>query len=116
MATRMMTLKDLGTQAKRTAARGEGLVSRARKEAKVLLTDARRLRRDAQRRAEKAVTDLEHRAERMLRTVETRAAKATEPVLGKSFASHREIRELARRVADLEKRVREMAKKYAAAA
>ncbi len=108
MASRKPTLKKLRETAKRTTARGESLMSRARKEAGVLVADARRLRRDTQQRAEKAVKDLERRGERLLGRLESRAAKLTEPVLGKSFASHREVRELARRVAELEKRLQQM--------
>ena len=116
MATRKPTLKDLGAAARRTAARGEGLVSRAGKEARVLIGDARRIRRDVRRRAERTVREVEHGAERMLNQLEARAAKMTEPVLGKVFASRREVQTLTRRLAALEKIVGRLAASRAAAA
>lgn len=103
MRTRKPTFKDLRATAQRTAARGEGLVSRAGKEAKVLMGDARRIRRDVEMRAKRTVREVEHGAERLLDQFEARAAKMTEPVLGKIFASRREVQHLTRRIAELEK-------------
>jgi polyhydroxyalkanoate synthesis regulator phasin len=116
MAKSKLTLKELRATAQRTAARGEGLVTRARKEAKVLLGDARRMRQDVQRRAERTVRDMERSAERMLGQFEARAAKITEPVLGKSFASRREMRQLVRRLDELEKTVGRLLASRSAAA
>ena len=42
----------------------------------------------------KAVLDFERRAEKLLGTVEARAVKAMAPVLAKTFATRREVREL----------------------
>ena len=103
MAKRKVTISDLRTTARRTAARGEGLVSRVSKEAQQLLAEARKLRAEARRRAERGVHDIERSAGRMLGRVEARAARATEPVLGKSFASRRDLQRLTRRVEALEK-------------
>lgn len=105
--------------AKKAPARGKGsrsLVGLARAEAESLMSDARRMGAGVQKRAERVVQSFEKRAEKLLRTLETRAAKMMEPVLGKSFASRRDLQDLRGRIADLEKQVKELARRSAVAA
>ena len=91
-----------------------GLVGRARAEAESLVRDARRVGERVQKRAEKVVVDFERRAEKLIGSVEVRAVKAMEPVLAKSFATRRELRELRDLVNALARQVEELARRSAA--
>jgi hypothetical protein len=90
------------------------LVGRARAEAQSLVKDARRLGVGMQKRAERAVSDLEHRAERLLGGLEARAVKAVSPVLRRTFATQREVRELRALVMALARKVDDLARRPAA--
>lgn len=96
------------------SARRVGLVGRARAEAESLVRDARRVGERVQKRAEKAVLDFERRAEKLIGTVEVRVIKAMEPVLAKSFATRREVRELRTLVDTLARKVEELARRSVA--
>ena len=87
-----------------------GLVGRARAEAESLVRDARRVGERVQKRAEKVVVDFERRAERLIGSVEVRAVKAMEPVLAKTFATRREVRELGKQVNVLASKIEELAR------
>jgi polyhydroxyalkanoate synthesis regulator phasin len=91
-----------------------GLVGRARAEAKSLVKDARRVGEGVQKRAEKVVRDFERRAEKLIGTIEVRAVKAMEPVLAKTFATQREMRELRSLVEALARQVEDLARRSAA--
>jgi hypothetical protein len=90
------------------------LVRRARAEAESLVKDARRMGLGMQKRAERAVYDLEHRAERMLVGLEARAVKAISPVLRRTFATQREVRELRLLVMELTRKIDDLARRPAA--
>ena len=90
------------------------LVGRARAEAESLVKDARRMGVGVQKRAERAVYDLEHRAERLLDGLEARAVKAVAPVLRRTFATQREVRELRALVMELARKVDDLARRPAA--
>jgi hypothetical protein len=85
-----------------------GLVERARAEAEHLAKDARRVGVDMQKRAERAMHDLEHGAEKLVDGIEARAVKAMAPVLRRTFATQREVRELRAAVTDLTRRLDEL--------
>jgi hypothetical protein len=106
--TRMMTA--------RLVARGRklGLVDRARAEAETLVKDARRVGTGVQKRAERAMHDFEHRAEKLLGGLESRAVKAVAPVLRRTFATQREVRELRAMVAELARKIDDLARRSAA--
>ena len=91
-----------------------GLVGRARAEAKSLVKDARRVGEGVQKRAEKAVANFERRAEKLIGTIEVKAIKAVEPVLTKTFATRRELRDLREIVNTLARRIEELARRSAA--
>jgi polyhydroxyalkanoate synthesis regulator phasin len=91
-----------------------GLVGRARAEAESLVRDARRVGEGMQKRAEKAVLDFERRAEKLIGSIEVKAIKAVEPVLTKTFATRREVRELREMVIALARKVEELARRSAA--
>ena len=90
------------------------LVRRARAEADSLVEDARRMGAGMQKRAERAMYDLEHGAERLLGGLEARAVKAIAPVLRRTFATQREVRELRAVVMELARKVDDLARRPAA--
>jgi polyhydroxyalkanoate synthesis regulator phasin len=82
--------------------------------AQSLVRDARLVGERVQKRAEKAVLDIERRAEKLLGTVEVRAVKALEPVLTRTFATRREVRELRQLVDALTRKVEDLARRSVA--
>ena len=90
------------------------LVGRARAEAESLVKDARRMGVGMQKRAERAGYDLEHRAERLLGGLEARAVKAMSPVLRRTFATQREVRELRALVMELARKLEDVTRRPAA--
>jgi hypothetical protein len=90
------------------------LVGRARAEVETLVKDARRVGTGVQKRAERAMYDLEHRAERIFADLEARAVKAVAPVLRRTFATQREVRELRTMVVELARKVDDLARRPAA--
>ena len=103
-------------KAPRTVARSGnvGLVGRARAEADRLVRDARRVGEGVQKRAEKVVLNFERRAEKLIGSIEGRAIKAMAPVLAKTFATRREVRELRQLVSALTRQVEELVRRPAA--
>jgi polyhydroxyalkanoate synthesis regulator phasin len=91
-----------------------GLVGRARAEAETLVKDARRVGDRVQKRAEKVVHDFERRAEKLVGTIEGRAVKAMAPVLAKTFATRRDVQELRVLVAELARKVDDLARRSVA--
>jgi hypothetical protein len=98
------------------AARGGNLdlVRRARQDAESLVKDARRVGVGMQKRAGRALQDFEHRAEKLLGGLEVRAVKAVAPVLRRTFATQRELRELRALVMALARKVDDLARRPAA--
>jgi polyhydroxyalkanoate synthesis regulator phasin len=87
-----------------------GLVDQARTEAESLVKDLRRVGTGVQRRAERAMHDFEHGAEKLIGGLEARAVKAIASVLRRTFATRREMRELRGTVADLTRRLDDLAR------
>jgi F0F1-type ATP synthase membrane subunit b/b' len=113
-----LTLKDVRASVKRMQTEGEKLVTRLRRDARAfatrsrrdtvsgLLTDARRLQADLRARAEKAIEELDAQRTRILATLEERVSHMVESVVKTlNVATHRELENLRKRVADLERRL-----------
>src|SRR5882724_11825809 len=108
-----ITLKDVRASVKRMQTEGEKLVTRLRRDARAfatrsrretvssLVSDARRLQADLRKRAERAIE------ERVTGVVET-------VVKTLNVATHRELENLRKRVADLERRLDALSKERAA--
>ena len=112
---------------KRVQAEGERVVGRIRKDAGELLStnrqkavqdllkQAQKLRGDLQKRAERAVKDLEERGQRIVALIEKQAEKGVEPIVrGLNLPTRDEVEKLKKRMAQLEKRLDEMAGSKAA--
>jgi polyhydroxyalkanoate synthesis regulator phasin len=122
-----IALKDVRASVRRMQTEGEKLVTRLRRDARAfatrsrretvssLLTDARRLQTDLRKRAEKAIEDLDAQRARFLATLEERVTSVVEVVVKTlNVATHRELENLRRRVADLERRLDALSKERAA--
>jgi polyhydroxyalkanoate synthesis regulator phasin len=112
---------------KRVQAEGERVVGRIRKDASELLSSnrqkavqdllkqAQKLRGDLQKRAERAVKDLEKQGQRIVALIEKQAEKGVEPIVrGLNLPTRDEVETLKKRMAQLEKRLDEMAGSKAA--
>ena len=122
-----ITLKDVRASVKRMQTEGEKLVTRLRRDARAfamrsrretvssLLSDARRLQTDLRKRAEKAIEELDAQRARFLATLEERVTGVVETVVKTlNVATHRELENLRKRVADLERRLDALSKERAA--
>ena len=122
-----ITLKDVRASVKRMQTEGEKLVTRLRRDARAfamrsrretvssLLSDARRLQTDLRKRAEKAIEELDAQRARFLTTLEGRVTGVVETVVKTlNVATHRELENLRKRVADLERRLDALSKERAA--
>ena len=122
-----ITLKDVRASVKRMQTEGEKLVTRLRRDARAfatrsrretvssLLSDARRLQTDLRTRAEKAIEELDAQRTRILATPEERVTGVVETVVKTlNVATHRELENLRKRVADLERRLDALSKERAA--
>jgi len=122
-----ITLKDVRASVKRMQTEGEKLVTRLRRDARAfatrsrretvssLVNDARRLQADLRKRAEKAIEELDAQRARFLTTLEGRVTGVVETVVKTlNVATHRELENLRKRVADLERRLDALSKERAA--
>jgi hypothetical protein len=122
-----ITLKDVRASVRRMQTEGEKLVTRLRRDARAfamrsrretvssLLSDARRLQTDLRKRAEKAIEELDAQRARFLATLEERVTGVVETVVKTlNVATHRELENLRKRVADLERRLDALSKERAA--
>ncbi len=122
-----ITLKDVRASVKRMQTEGEKLVTRLRRDARAfatrsrretvssLLSDARRLQADLRKRAERAIEELDAQRARFLTTLEGRVTGVVETVVKTlNVATHRELENLRKRVADLERRLDALSKERAA--
>ena len=122
-----ITLKDVRASVKRMQTEGEKLVTRLQRDARAfatrnrretvssLLSDARRLQADLRKRAEKAIEELDAQRARFLTTLEGRVTGVVETVVKTlNVATHRELENLRKRVADLERRLDALSKERAA--
>src|SRR5207248_11432888 len=76
---------------------------------------ARRLQADLRKRAEKAIEELDAQRARFLSTLEGRVTGVVETVVKTlNVATHRELENLRKRVADLERRLDALSKERAA--
>jgi len=120
-------LEQVQVTLKRVQAEGERVVGRIRKDAgellsknrqkavQDLLAQAQKLRGDLQKRAERAVKDLEERGQRIVAVIEKQAEKGVEPIIrGLNLPTRDEMDKLKKRMAQLEKRLDEMAGSKAA--
>jgi len=112
---------------KRVQAEGERVVGRIRKDAGQLLSadrqkavqdllkQAQKVRGDLQKRAERAVKELEERGQKIVALIEKQAGKGVEPIVrGLNLPSRDEMEKLKKRMAQLEKRLDEIAGSKAA--
>ena len=122
-----LSLKDVRASVKRMQTEGERLVTRLRRDARAfatrsrretvssLVNDARRLQADLRKRAEKAIEELDAQRARFLTTLEGRVTGVVETVVKTlNVATHRELENLRKRVADLERRLDALSKERAA--
>ena len=122
-----ITLKDVRASVKRMQTEGEKLVTRLRRDARAfatrsrretvssLVSDARRLQVDLRKRAERAIEELDTQRARFLTTLEGRVTGVVETVVKTlNVATHRELENLRKRVADLERRLDALSKERAA--
>ena len=122
-----LSLKDVRASVKRMQTEGERLVTRLRRDARAfatrsrretvsnLLSDARRLQVDLRKRAEKAIEELEATRTRILATLEDRVSTVVETfVKTLNVATHRELADLRKRVAEIERRLDALSKERAA--
>ena len=122
-----LSLKDVRASVKRMQTEGERLVTRLRRDARAfatrsrretvsnLLSDARRLQVDLRKRAEKAIGELEATRTRILATLEDRVSTVVETfVKTLNVATHRELADLRKRVAEIERRLDALSKERAA--
>jgi len=80
-----------------------------------LLSDARRLQADLRKRAERAIEELDAQRTRILATLEERVTSVVETMVKTlNVATHRELENLRKRVADLERRLDALSKERAA--
>ena len=100
---------------------GQKLIDRARKEANgligknrrkaldQLLSQAKSIRTDLQKRTTKAIKAIEGRAEAVISRIETETHKRIEPLVHRlSLSSKRDVDQLAKRLSSLEKKVDEL--------
>ncbi|MBI3783655.1 MAG: phasin family protein [Deltaproteobacteria bacterium] len=92
----------------RTSRQATQLISRDQKRAlERMLDQAQKLRTDLEKRAQRASKDLESRAERFLGTLEKETTKRLVPLLRRlDLPSRQEVNTLARRLGQLERRLR----------
>ncbi len=120
-------LEQIQRTLKRVQTEGEGVVGRIRKDAgellgknrqkavQDLLAQAQKLRGDLQKRAERAVKDLDERRQQIVTAIEKQAEKGVEPIIrGLNIPTRDEVEKLKKRMAQLEKRLDEVAGSKAA--
>jgi hypothetical protein len=113
-----LSLKDVRTSVRRMQTEGEKLVTRLRRDARAfatrtrretvstLLGDARKLQVDLRKRAEKAIEELDAARARILASLEERVSGMVESVVKTlNVATQRELDNLRKRVAELERRL-----------
>lgn len=101
--------RDADSLMRQTRRQATQLIGRDQKRAlDRLFSQAQRIRSDLEKRAQRASKDVESRAERFLSTLEKEAAKRMGPLMRRlDLPSRQEIQSLSRRIAQLERRVRE---------
>lgn len=101
--------RDAETVLTRTRKQAAQLISKDQKRAiDRLLSQARSLRSDLEKRARRASRDVEAQAHRLATSVEKEATKRLRPLLERlDLPSREEVRSLAKRVALLEKKLRQ---------
>jgi poly(hydroxyalkanoate) granule-associated protein len=112
---------------RRVQSEGERMVGRIRKDAgdligkdrrkavQELITQAQKIRGDIQKRAERAVKDLEERGQKILTAIEKQAEKSVEPIVrGLNLPTRDEVEKLKKKIAQIEKRIEEIASSKAA--
>jgi len=109
LQSNMKTLQnDAEALLKRTRTQAAEIISKDQQKAlDRLLRQAQSLRDDLEQRARRATHDVEAQAERLLGTIEKEAAKRIRPFLERlDLPSRAEVRNLAKRVARLESKLR----------
>src|SRR5438093_9110545 len=122
--TRLLSLNDVRASVRRLQRLGKRLVGQLRHDARRLversgkpvvdqvlaLVDVRKLSADVQGRAERAVKDMETRRVRLLKALQGQLERLTDPVVQELKAATRQVEELKRRVAQVERRLETLAK------
>ena len=127
----LLSLDEVRASVRRLRRRGKRLVGQLRHDARRLversgrmversskpvvdqvlaLVDVGKLRADVQGRAERAVKDLEARRVRLLRALQGQLERLTDPVVQELKAATRQVEELKRRLAQVERRLETLAK------
>src|SRR5438093_10220258 len=121
---RLLSLDDVRASVRRLRRRGKRLVGQLRHDARHLverggrpvvdqvlaLVDVGKLRVDVQERAERAVKELDGRRARVVAALQGQLERLTEPVVKELRAASRQVEELKRRVAQVERRLGALAK------
>ena len=121
---RLLSLGDVRASVRRLRRRGKRLVGQLRHDARQLversgrpvvdqvlsLVDVGKLRVDVQERAERAVKDLDARRVRLLTALEGQLERLTDPVVEELRTATRQVAELKRRIAQVERRLETLAK------
>lgn len=122
--TRLLSLNDVRASVRRLQRLGKRLVGQLRDDARRLversgkpvvdqvlaLVDVGKLRADVQGRAERAVKDLDARRVRLLTALEGQLERLTDPVVEELRTATRQVAELKRRIAQVERRLETLAK------
>jgi len=114
-------LRQLQSTVQRVQSEGERMVTRLRKEAAALigqdrrravrdlLTQARKLSTDFQKRAERTMKDLEERGQKIRAAIERQAERSVDPLVrGLNLPTRDELDKLKKKVAQIEKRLDEL--------
>ena len=121
---RLLSLDGVRASVRQLQRLGERLVGQLRHDARRLversgkpvvdqvlaLVDVGKLRADVQGRAERAVKDLDARRVRLLTALEGQLQRLTDPVVEELRAATRQVAELKRRIAQVERRLETLAK------
>lgn len=114
MASPMFRLDEVRESVKRMQAEGERLVGRIRDDARTLIEkrpDVSQLREDVRQRAEKALEDVQARRTELRRSLEKLARQVRDGIVSTlRVADVTQLQEISRRLADIERRVEEIAR------
>ena len=122
--TWLLSLNDVRASVRRLQRLGKRLVGQLRDDARRLversgkpvvdqvlaLVDVGKLRADVQGRAERVVKDLDARRVRLLTALEGQLERLTDPVVEELRTATRQVAELKRRIAQVERRLETLAK------
>jgi polyhydroxyalkanoate synthesis regulator phasin len=117
---RLLSLDEVRARVTQLREQGERIVGQLRKDARALVVEgkvveeARRLRTEARSRAEDAIKDLDTRRAKAIETVLEQLARLTDLAVKRfRLATHDEVADLGRRIADLEQQLAELRKTQA---